>query len=85
MTMDCKNHFRLKTRDVLDRLIRKFGYDIIHSLVPAEDSIMQKRLKNIKRLNMKKNAKKLESEKDDTDFMEEFSVKAKPKRLFKCF
>lgn len=82
MTEDCKRHFRLKVRDVLDRLLRKYGYETIQPLVPKDDHIMQKRLKNLKRLNAKKKASKDENEDYDDDGLEEFALKAKPKRYF---
>lgn len=80
MTEDCKRHFRLKVRDVLDRLLRKYGYETIQPLVPKDDNIMQKRLKNLKRINAKKKAPKDEAENDEEDVLEEFALKAKPKR-----
>ena len=80
MTEDCKRHFRLKVRDVLDRLLRKYGYETIQPLVPKDDNIMQKRLKNLKRINAKKKAPNDEIENDEEDVLEEFAIKAKPKR-----
>lgn len=79
MKDDCKNHFRLKTRDILDRFIRKFSYDVIRPLVPAEDLLLHKRLKNLKRINAKKKANHLDKGEDD-EFKDEFSSKAQPKR-----
>lgn len=34
MTEDCKRHFRLKTRYLFDRLVRKFGYDVVKGIIP---------------------------------------------------
>ncbi len=38
-----KKHTRQKTKDMLDRLIRKFGSEMINSLVTKEDKTMHKR------------------------------------------
>ena len=45
MTEDCKRHFRLKTRYLFDRLVRKFGYDVIKDIIPKDDEMTLKRLK----------------------------------------
>lgn len=81
MTDDCKRHFRLKVRDVLDRLVRKYGCESITPFVPASDTVMHKRLKNLRKLNARK--KKLKDEKkqkEEDDSEEEFMVHTKPKR-----
>ncbi|KAL0280180.1 UNVERIFIED_CONTAM: hypothetical protein PYX00_001552 [Menopon gallinae] len=80
MVDDCRNHFRLKTRDVLDRLLRKFGYDTIKLLIPEDDTIMHKRLKNLRRIHLKKQAHKSESE-DEDSAIGEFALKAKSKSI----
>lgn len=82
MTDDCKNHFRLKTRDIFDRLIRKFSYDVIRSLVPAEDVTLLRRLKNLKRINAKKKESRSEGgkiEEEEDDYNDEFGGKTKSK------
>jgi hypothetical protein len=33
---------------LLDRLIRKFGFDLISAMIPKDDMVMQKRLANIR-------------------------------------
>eukprot|EP00093_Oithona_nana_P000096 00096.XXX_264_1943_1 [CDS] Oithona nana genome sequencing. len=74
MTEDCKRHCRLKTRYLLDRLVRKFGYDVVKGLVDKDDETTLKRLKNIKKIQLRK--KNLdENEEDDDDEDNEFSVK----------
>lgn len=80
MTEDTKRHFRLKCRDILDRLVRKFGYEVIVKLIPESDEVMHKRLKNIRKIQTRKKKLK-EMEKGDADEEEEeFRVKATPKR-----
>ena len=56
MTPDCKRHFRQKTRDLLAVFVRKFGFDVISSLAPSGDAVLQKRLKNIKKVEQRKKA-----------------------------
>ncbi|XP_011315321.1 RRP12-like protein [Fopius arisanus] len=84
MTDDCKRHFRQKVRDILVKLIRKFGTDTIISMVPASDQMMHKRLRNIKKIEMRKQKAKEErkgqngeNERDE----EEFNVKRMPKSV----
>lgn len=79
MVDDCRNHFRLKTRDILDRVLRKFGYETIKLLIPEDDTVMHKRLKNLRRIQLKKQAHKSESE-DKDSAIAEFALKAKSKR-----
>jgi len=49
MPEDCKRHFRVKTKFLLERLVRKFGWDYISSLVPKSELKMHKRLKNMRK------------------------------------
>ncbi|XP_043216714.1 RRP12-like protein [Amphibalanus amphitrite] len=56
MTPDCKRHFRQKTRDLLAVFVRKFGFDVIFGLAPSGDAVLQKRLKNIKKVEQRKKA-----------------------------
>ena len=49
MPEDCKRHFRVKTKFLLERLVRKFGWDFISSLVPKHDVNMHKRLRNMRK------------------------------------
>ena len=48
MPESCQRHFRLKSRYLLDRLTRKFGFDFISAMIPKDDVVMQKRMKNIR-------------------------------------
>jgi len=77
MTEDCKKHFRQKTREILDKLTRKFGYEVIAGLVPANDEITLKRLKNLHKEQTKK-AKERENRKNAREEEEEEDDIAKP-------
>ena len=83
MPDDCMRHFRLKTRYLMDRLVRKFGYDLVSAIVPKDNVQMHKRLKNIKKVQVKKKKDKdaraaaaAGDEDDDSDDMadEKFKV-----------
>lgn len=87
MTEDCKHHFRLKTRNLFDRLVRKFGFDTIVAVVPASDVITLKRLRNLRKVQAKKKnmqAKENQDE-DESDPEKSFVVKAQPKRFVCTF
>ncbi|XP_048507370.1 RRP12-like protein isoform X2 [Athalia rosae] len=85
MTDDCKRHFRQKVRDLLVKLVRKYGADLITGLVPSSDEIMHKRLRNIKKIQVRKQKMKDQKKLDDSNKRgwddEEFSVKARPKTM----
>ncbi|XP_058797316.1 RRP12-like protein [Phymastichus coffea] len=82
MTDDCKRHFRQKVRDILIKLMRKFGADIITNIVPTSDHIMHKRLKNIRKVELRKQKlKETRKANKDDESDEEFNVKRKPKSL----
>ena len=49
MPEDCKRHFRIKTKFLYERLVRKFGWDFVSSLVPKSDLVTHKRLKNMRK------------------------------------
>lgn len=82
MTEDCKRHYRLKVRDILDRLIRKYGSENILPYVPSDDQVMHKRIRNLRKLNERK--KKLKNERKNMDSDEDigdFGAKSKPKTV----
>ncbi|CAG9830042.1 unnamed protein product [Diabrotica balteata] len=80
MTEDCKRHFRLKIRDILDRLVRKYGCESLTPFVQNTDTVMYKRLRNLRKLNARKKRRKEEDREEESDD-EEFTVKAKPKSV----
>lgn len=83
MTEDCQRHFRRKVQNILDRLIRKMGYESISGLVPLKNVTMHKRLHNIKKMNERK--KKASSQKDEEESDDEndnlFHLRRKPKTI----
>ncbi|XP_066585957.1 RRP12-like protein [Prorops nasuta] len=81
MTDDCKRHCRQKVRDLITKFIRKYGFQTITSLVPASDVILQKRLKNINKVEeAKRKTKELKKKKDD-DNEDEFDPKRRPRTM----
>ncbi|KAJ8910882.1 hypothetical protein NQ315_000513 [Exocentrus adspersus] len=81
MTEDCKRHFRLKLRDVLDRLVRKYGCESLTPFVPTNDTVMYKRLRNLRKLNARKKKRKEEDKEEPESEEEEYLVKTKPKSM----
>jgi len=80
MTDDCKKHFRQKTRDILDKLVRKFGFEVILGQVPSEDTITHKRLKNLHKIQARQkrereNRRAAKAAEDEDD--EEYQVREK--------
>ncbi len=69
MNEDCLRHHRTQVTKVLTRLVRKFGYELVCGMVPKDDEIMHKRLKNIhkEQARKKRNEEKKLSERDDDE------------------
>jgi len=69
MPEDCKRHFRVKTKFLLERLVRKYGWDFVSSLVPKNELKMHKRLKNMRK-EIARRARKISEDSgvDDEDF-----------------
>jgi ribosomal RNA-processing protein 12 len=87
MTEDCKHHFRLKTRNLFDRLVRKFGYGTIVAIIPASDVITHRRLRNLRKLQTKKKNMQAREDPDDneSDAEKMFVVRAHHKRFVHGF
>lgn len=83
MTEDCKRHSRQKVRDIFTKLIRKYGFGLISSVVPTSDVILRKRLKNINKTeDAKRKKRELErARKSERDSDEEFDIKRRPKTI----
>lgn len=83
MTDDCRSHFRNRTRDILSKLVRKYGCDSISAHIPESDTVMHRRLRNIRKIQSRKKKQKEEWKKqqdEDESEDEEFAVKSKPRR-----
>ncbi|CAL7937924.1 unnamed protein product [Xylocopa violacea] len=83
MTDDCHRRFRQKVRNVLTKLLRKYGMGTISNMIPSSNVMLHKRLKNINKLEeaKKKNKelKRLKQQESDED--SEFDAKRKPKSI----
>ncbi|KAK3875138.1 hypothetical protein Pcinc_019979 [Petrolisthes cinctipes] len=80
MQDDCQRKFRIKTRDIFDRLLRKFGADYVTALVP-KGSVLEKRLRNLRKAAARKQRDR-DSKKDTQDDQdEEFTSRALPASL----
>lgn len=80
MNEDCKRHFRLKVRDILDRLVRKYSFEAVVQHVPTSDGVMYKRLRNLRKLNARKKKLKEQKLEDESENIDEFIIHSKPKR-----
>lgn len=85
MTDDCKRHFRQKVRDIIVKMVRKFGIEPISNMVPQSDETMHKRLKNIRKIENRKQKTKDDKKSKDEDSEEEFNLKRMPKRYLFIF
>ncbi|KAF4533272.1 hypothetical protein B566_EDAN010507 [Ephemera danica] len=85
MNEDCKRHFRMKTRVLLTKLMRRFGMDVLSSLVPQDDQIMLLRLKNIQkeleRKSRDRKEKQLQGDSEDEDMDTDFVSHTKSKSI----
>merc|ERR1719228_335299 len=54
MSEDTKRFTRIKTKFLLQRMSRKYGHDLVTSLVPKSDLTTHKRLKNIRKEGARK-------------------------------
>ncbi|XP_033203361.2 RRP12-like protein isoform X1 [Bombus vancouverensis nearcticus] len=83
MNDDCHRHFRQKVRDILVKLIRKYGMETISGMIPASNAMLHKRLKNMNKAEeakkKKKELRKLKKQENDEDT--EFNAKRKPKSI----
>lgn len=81
MTNDCKRKFRQETKNIYQRLVRKFGIDFIIKLVPNTDVQTHVRLRalNKETERMKRNKEKRVKDKINNKVDVDFSLKTKPK------
>ena len=79
MTDDCKRHFRQKVRDILVKLVRRYGIETITGLVPKSDELMHKRLRNIRKIETRKQNAREDGKK--TKNKEEDEMKRRPKNV----
>ncbi|KAG6795184.1 RRP12-like protein [Apis mellifera caucasica] len=83
MTDDCHRHFRQKVRDILVKLLRKYGMDTISVMIPVSNTILHKRLKNMNRIEEAKKKKKemKKSNQEEINEDNEFNAKRRPKSI----
>lgn len=81
MTEDCKRKFRQETKNIYQRLVRKFGTDVILKLVPNTDIQTRVRLRalNKEAERLKRNKEKRAKDKSNDNIDIDFSLKTKPK------
>ncbi|XP_045503791.1 RRP12-like protein [Colias croceus] len=80
MSEDCKRHSRLEIGYFLSRMARKFGSETIEKLIPREDEIMLRRLRNIRKMDNRKKRMK-EGREQESDSETDIAVKGTSKTL----
>nr|XP_033324952.1 RRP12-like protein [Megalopta genalis] len=81
MTEDCQRHFRQKVRDILIKLLRKYGMEAISGMIPSSNVVLHKRLKNLNKLEeTKKKNRELKKSKQDKE-EDEFNATRRPKSI----
>ena len=76
-----RNHFRLKSRAVLERLVRKLDYETVASFVPKKH---QKLMVHIRRMNDRQKKKKLLERERYTDDEERFDQRKRKNHKPRC-
>ena len=66
------NHFKVKVRHLLERLIRKFGYEAVERVTPEDD---RKLVNNIRKRQMRSKKKKAAAAEGDDEDMEDAEVR----------
>lgn len=81
MTDDCKRKFRQETKNIYQRLVRKFGPNLIIQMVPNTDVQTHVRLRALNKESerLKRNKEKRSKEKTNDKVDVDFSLKTKPK------
>ncbi|KAK7479159.1 hypothetical protein BaRGS_00029600 [Batillaria attramentaria] len=74
MRTDCKNHCRMKTKQIYAKLIKKFGYETVHGMTPES---VHKLLTNIRKTQERE--KRLKNKKDENASESEDEDEAVPK------
>ena len=57
--------YRNRTRDIYSRMMRKCGADLVLRMVPPHDQVLAKRLKNLKKIEVRKKKARDESHKNE--------------------
>ncbi|CAK1541827.1 unnamed protein product [Leptosia nina] len=81
MQDDCKRHTRTEIGYFLSRMVRKFGAETIQKLIPREDEVMLRRLRNIRKIDNRKKKMKDGSRGQDSDSETDIAVKGVSKTL----
>lgn len=84
MDEELKRVYLIKTRDILIRLIRKCGAELVTRLVPEDDPVLLKRLNNIRKIEARKKKLKEQSKNGnagDSDEEEEEAMATQPKTM----
>ncbi|XP_058507007.1 RRP12-like protein isoform X2 [Solea solea] len=78
ITDDVRRHFRTKLKNIFTKFIRKFGFELVKSMLPAEH---HKVLVNIRKIEARSKRRKQATEQPDDSESEEESPKAKTESI----
>nr|CAG4638227.1 EOG090X00E0 [Cyclestheria hislopi] len=83
MPEEFQSAYRLKTRDIFVRLMRKCGTDFVIKLVPEENTTLLKRLNNLRKIEARKKRLKEagKQQEDADDEEEETQLASQPKTM----
>ncbi|XP_014254012.1 RRP12-like protein [Cimex lectularius] len=85
MSEDCKRHNRIKTRDLLSRLVRWFGAATLQKHIPDRDEVLKVRVRNLGKLHDRKMRRRKEERESrgsgEDDAYSTFSVAAKHRSI----
>jgi len=81
MDEEHKSAYRNRTRDILSRMMRKCGADSVIMMVPQDDDVLLKRLKNLKKIEARKKKDKEQGRKNDNDEEEDETMATQPKTM----
>ncbi len=83
-TADNSCHFRTKSRDVLERLVKKFGYEIVASFVSDKH---KKFIVHIRKMveKQKRKKKQVREKGDDKEGREDSQKRSKPRYMKQPF
>ncbi|XP_022120685.2 RRP12-like protein [Pieris rapae] len=81
MNEDCKRHSRVEIGYFLSRMTRKFGAETVEKLIPKEDEVMLRRLRNIRKIDNRKKRMKEGQTNQEADSDDDLNVKGVSKTL----
>ncbi|ORY39357.1 hypothetical protein BCR33DRAFT_700085 [Rhizoclosmatium globosum] len=67
MSKPHKSHFKTKIRNVLERLIRKFSFEVVEGFIPTDDAKLIRNIRKVRERQLKKKAAAKQAKEDGSD------------------